>query len=225
MQKNQPTARFPIDESYISGSDASNSYARGYAEGFEAGRASLGDGTANRRSLSQGNRDSNGAQQARIKTFGNQTQQRSGQKNSPITGRLSGGFQPRKSLDKPIKTRDVQTRKSFDQPITNRDFHTQKLYDQSITTRDFQARKSFDQPITTRDFQTRKSFDQPITNRDFHTQKPYDQSIATRDFQTRKSFDQPTTTRDVHIHNQDHEMEGQTTNPETEVKFNTRGHY
>jgi hypothetical protein len=117
MQKNQPnTHRISVDESYINQPNASSSYHRGYADGFEAGRASLGNG--NRRSLSQGNRDFTNTQQTRIKTFNKDKpmQQSSGQRTTPTTGRLSDGFQARKSYDRPIKTRT-----SFDQPTISRD--------------------------------------------------------------------------------------------------------
>jgi len=54
--------------------------------------------------------------------------------------------------------------------------------------------------------------------------KPANNGHLSNGFQSRKSFDQPTITRDVAIHNQEHKINGQITNPETGVKFNARGH-
>jgi hypothetical protein len=54
--------------------------------------------------------------------------------------------------------------------------------------------------------------------------KPIKTGRLSNEFQSGKSFDKPAVTRDVHIHNQEHEMVGKTTTPETEVQVPGRGH-
>jgi len=73
------------------------------------------------------------------------------------------------------------------------------------------------------------------TNKNFGTNIESSTTKGTRTIKTgrlsneylsRRSFGNATSTRDNnHLSNHEHEIPGQTTNPETEVKFNTRGHY
>jgi hypothetical protein len=124
-----------------------------------------------------------------------------------------------------VEPHPIQVKKPIKISPLSDGFPTRKSFENPTITRDIQSRKAVDEPTFTRGFPTRRSVDNPPSTRDVQSRKPVGEGPITRDGQTRRSADNPTTTRDVHLHNQEHEMTGKTTNPETAVQFTTQGRY
>jgi hypothetical protein len=250
MQKSQPTARLSIEENqmykrgYDAGFEAGQRAIRDKGTQQQINRINgqpFTSGTGNRRSLSQDNKD--------IKTIRkidrNIVESRPIQVNKPIkTGRLSNEFQAQKTFDNPTimrtnpeteiqsnipeqYSRPIQGTKTIKTGRLSNEFPSQKPFDNPTNIRNVRVyNKERDigeettNPETEIQLSTNEQYSRPV-----QVNKPIKTERLSNEIQTEKTFDNPTVIRKVQVNNQEHEMEGKTTNPGTEVQFNARGHY
>jgi len=120
-------------------------------------------------------------------------------------------------------SRPIQGTKTIKTGRLSNEFPSQKPFDNPTNIRDvrvYNKERDIGEETTNPETEIQLSNSRPV-----QVNKPIKTERLSNEIQTEKTLDNPTVIRKVQVNNQEHEMEGKTTNPGTEVQFDARGHY